>query len=69
MLWRQKKNIGRNGEGYWILTDKILQVKPATLPIPIEIHLNILAGEVYGTQYQSGSFSLINAESVFSLPA
>jgi hypothetical protein len=43
-----------------------LQVKPATLLIPIDL---FFGGEFYGTQYQSDSFSLIIVGSFFSSPA
>jgi hypothetical protein len=35
------------------------QVKPATLPIPIDVFCILLVEEFYGTWYQSGSFSLM----------
>jgi hypothetical protein len=45
------------------------QLKLTTLLIPIYLVLFLWVEEFYGTQYQSGSFSLINVGSVFSLPA
>ena len=45
------------------------QVKPATLLIPIDSFLIIMVEKFYGTRYQSGSLSLINVGSDFSLPA
>ena len=45
------------------------QVKPATLLTPIDLFLILLVDELYGTRYQSGSFSSINVESGFPLPA
>jgi hypothetical protein len=44
------------------------QVKPATLLIPINF-VPILVEEFYGIRYQSGSFSLVNVGSGFSLYA
>jgi hypothetical protein len=43
------------------------QAKPATLLIPIDFFfpLRFAVEELYGTQYQSGSFSLINVGSGF----
>jgi hypothetical protein len=35
------------------------QVKPATLLIPVDLFLILLVEKLYGTQYQSGFFSLI----------
>ena len=49
------------------LISKRFQVKPAPL-IPIDDFL-ILLVKFYSPRYQSGSFSLINVGSVFSLPA
>ena len=46
-----------------------IQVKPATLLIPIDLILFLLVEELYGTRHQSGSFSLIYVGSGFSLPA
>ena len=43
------------------------QVKPATLLIPIDSFLIIMVEKFYGTRYQSGSLSLINVGSDFSL--
>jgi len=52
------------------LVRRRLQIfKPATLLIPIDLYLFLLVEEFYGTRYQSGSFSLINVGSGFSLPA
>jgi hypothetical protein len=51
------------------LIKRRFQFKPATLLIPIDLDLFLLVKELYGTQYQSGSFSLINVGSGFSLPA
>ena len=45
------------------------QVKPATLLIPIDLFLLLLVEGFYGTRYQSGSLSLIDLGSGFSLPA
>jgi len=45
------------------------QVKPATLLILIDPFSFISVEELYGTRYQSGSFSLINVGSGISLPA
>ena len=44
------------------------QVKPATLLVPVDLFSFLLVEEFYGTQYQNGSFSLINVGSGFSLP-
>ena len=44
------------------------QVNPATLLIPIDLFSFLLVEEFYGTQYRSGSFSLIIVGSSFSLP-
>ena len=41
------------------------QAKPATLLIPIDFPFLFAVEELYGTRYQSGSFSLINAGSGF----
>ena len=41
------------------------QAKPATLLIPIDFYFLFAVEELYGTRYQSGSFSLINVGSVF----
>jgi len=41
------------------------QAKPATLLIPIIFPFLFAVEELYGTQYQSGSFSLINVGSGF----
>ena len=41
------------------------QAKPATLLIPIEFPFLFAVEELYGTRYQSGSFSLINVGSGF----
>jgi len=45
------------------------QVKPATLLSPVNPFPFLLVEEFYSTRYQSGSFSLINVGSDFSLPA
>jgi hypothetical protein len=50
-------------------TRRRFQVKPASLLIPIDLFLFLLVEEFYGTQYQSGSFSLNNVGSGFLLPA
>jgi len=41
------------------------QAKPATLLIPIDFSFPFAVEELYGTRYQSGSFSLINVWSGF----
>ena len=41
------------------------QAEPATLLIPIDFPLPFVVEELYGTRYQSGSFSLINVGSGF----
>ena len=41
------------------------QAKPATLLIPIDFSFLFTVEELYGTRYQSGSFSLINVGSGF----
>ena len=46
-----------------------LQVKPATLLIPIDLVSFLVGEDLYGTRYQGGSFSLINVGSGISLPA
>jgi len=48
------------------LTRTRFQAKPATLLIPIDFSFPFAGeGEAYSTQYQSGSFSLINVGSGF----
>ena len=42
------------------ITHSRFQAKPATLSIPIDFPFLFMVEELYGTQYQSGSFSLIN---------
>ena len=41
------------------------QAKPATLLIPIDFPFLFAVEELYGTRYQSGSFSLVNVGSGF----
>ena len=45
------------------------QVKPETVLIPSDLFLVLLVEESSGTQYQSGSFFLVNVGSGISLPA
>ena len=45
------------------------QAMPATLLIPIDLPFLFAVEELYGTRYQSGSFSLIYVGSDFLLPA
>ena len=42
-----------------IFIKRRFQVKPATILIPTDLFLFPLVEELYGTRYQSGSFSLI----------
>jgi hypothetical protein len=68
-LWTSLLNLSIPDVPFSVLLSTLIrsrfQAKPATLLIPIEFPFLFAVEELYGTRYQSGSFSLINVGSGF----
>ena len=68
-LWNSLLNLSIPDVPFPVLLSTLIrsrfQVKPATLLIPIDFPFLFVVEELYGTRYQSGSFSLIDVGSGF----